>query len=198
MKKVLFSFVLLLCFVLAGCGAAEPTDVVNNFMKAVQNDDWEKALTYIEPESWETNLSDLGNEDEEFTKKIFSAISKSVEYKSVEEKSIDGDNATVTMNVTSIDFSAVATSTMSEVMPIAFGLAFSDDKAAADKQIKELTETTILKNLTAEDATLATRDVTINLKKSEDGDYLIVADENLIDVLLANANKLGSFFGDQE
>ena len=69
------------------------------------------------------------------------------------------------MKVTSLDFAMAMTSTMGEVMPMAFGLAFSEDSEAAGKQIEEMTESILIKNLTAEDAVLATRDVTLNLEE---------------------------------
>ena len=53
---------------------------------------------------------------------------------------------------------------------------------------------TIIKNLTDKDA-MATREVTLNLKKDKDGDYKIVADDNLKEVLFANAKSLEKMFG---
>ncbi len=38
---------------------------------------------------------------------------------------------------------------------------------------------------------MATREVTLNLKKDKDGDYKIVADDNLKEVLFANAKSFG-------
>lgn len=41
-------------------------------------------------------------------------------------------------------------------------------------------KSTIVKNLVDKGAAMATRKVTLNLKKDKDGDYKIVADDNLI------------------
>ena len=82
-------------------------------------------------------------------------------------------------------------------MPMAFGLAFSEDSEAAGKQIEEMTESILIKNLTAEDAVLATRDVTLNLEKNEAGEYQIVSDENLMEAILANADTIESMFGEE-
>ncbi len=54
---------------------------------------------------------------------------------------------------------------------------------------------TIIKNLTDKDAAMATREVRLNLKKDKDGDYKIVADDNLKEVLFANAKSLEKIFG---
>ena len=48
----------------------------------------------------------------------------------------------------------------------------------------------IVKHLSDKDAIMATREVTLNLKKDKDGDYKIVADDNLKEVLFANAKSL--------
>lgn len=196
MKKLLLSYIFILCFVLAGCGSAAPKDVVNEFLEAVKNNDWEKASTYIDGESEDIVDELLNDEDEEMAKKILSAISKSFKYEKATEEKIDGDNATVTVNVTSVDMSVAFTSTMAEVMPMAIGLAFSEDEAAAEEQIGTLTENALMKHITDENATLATRDVTLNLTKNDDGDYLIIADENLEELILANMAKLDSFLNE--
>ena len=49
----------------------------------------------------------------------------------------------------------------------------------------------IVKHLSDKDAIMATREVTLNLKKNKDGDYKIVADDNLKEVLFANAEVFG-------
>lgn len=199
MKKILFAYIILLCFVLVGCGTATPKDVVNDFMKAVQNNDWELAFTYIDNEAGNFDLDEFNNEENADTiKQLLSSISNSFEYEQATEETIDGNHATVKINITSIDFSVAFTSTMAEVLPIAFGIAFSADEEAAQQQIEALTEATLLKHLNAENATMATRDVTLNLKKNDDGDYLIIADDNLAELILANYSKVGSFLGSEE
>ena len=60
-----------------------------------------------------------------------------------------------------------------------------------------MTESILIKNLTAEDAVLATRDVTLNLEKNEAGEYQIVSDENLMEAILANADTIESMFGEE-
>lgn len=196
MKKFLFMIVVLSCFSLVACGNAEPTDTVEQFMTAIQNDDWEKAYTYIDTQTEPTDLTDLANGDEAYMKQMLSAISKSFEFESITEASSDEENATVTVDITSLDFSIAVTSTMSEIMPLAFGLAFSEDEAAAEKQIEDLTAATLMKHLTNENASLATRNITLDLKKDAEGDFLIVANDSLTDAILANASQIDSMFGE--
>ena len=98
------------------------------------------------------------------------------------------------MKITSADLSVAVTKAVGEVMPMAFASAFSEDKEQSEKRSKTMTST-IIKNLTDKDAAMATREVTLNLKKDKDGDYKIVADDNLKEVLFANAKSLEKMFG---
>ncbi len=80
-------------------------------------------------------------------------------------------------------------------MPMAFASAFSEDKEQSEKAIEKTMTSTIVKHLSDKDAIMATREVTLNLKKNKDGDYKIVADDNLKEVLFANAKSLEKMFG---
>lgn len=57
--------------------------------------------------------------------------------------------------------------------------------------------TTLVKNLSDKDAVMATREVTLNLKKDKDGNYKIVSDENLQEALLANSKSIDKMFGNK-
>ena len=205
--KLLSKFsIVLLSVLLVGCGgAASPTDVVNDFMSAIQESDFEKAKTFVQSDSSEEfDFNTLGEAEgtvdaktAEYAEKMISSISKTYKFEKPVEESVEGDTAKVKVKVTSLDFAMAMTSTMGEVMPMAFGLAFSEDSEAAGKQIEEITESILIKNLTAEDAVLATRDVTLNLEKNEAGEYQIVSDENLMEAILANADTIESMFGEE-
>ena len=86
------------------------------------------------------------------------------------------------------------TKAVGEVMPMAFASAFSEDKTIRKSNRKTMTSS-IVKHLSDKDAIMATREVTLNLKKNKDGDYKIVADDNLKEVLFANAKSLEKMFG---
>lgn len=99
------------------------------------------------------------------------------------------------MKITSADLSVAVTKAMGEVMPMAFASAFSEDKEQSEKAIEKTMTSAIVKHLSDKDAIMATREVTLNLKKNKDGDYKIVADDNLKEVLFANAKALEKMFG---
>ncbi|PFJ17584.1 hypothetical protein COD67_01860 [Bacillus cereus] len=80
---------------------------------------------------------------------------------------------------------------LGEVMPMAFASAFSEDKEQSEKTMTSA----VIKHLSDKDATMATREVTLNLKKDKDDDYKIVSDNNLKEVLFANVKSLERMFG---
>ena len=53
----------------------------------------------------------------------------------------------------------------------------------------------IIIRLSDKDATMATREVTLNLMKNKDGDYKIVANDNLKAVLFTKVESLKEMFG---
>ena len=66
-----------------------------------------------------------------------------------------------------------------------------------DKAMEKMMETTLIKHLTDEDASMATREVTLNLKKDKEGEYKIVSDENLMEAVMANAGTIDEMFGEE-
>ena len=98
------------------------------------------------------------------------------------------------VKITSADLSVAVTKAVGEVMPMASLAHLAKTKNNLKKRLKTMTST-IIKNLTDKDAAMATREVTLNLKKDKDGDYKIVADDNLKEVLFANAKSLEKMFG---
>ncbi|WHY31820.1 hypothetical protein [Bacillus wiedmannii] len=138
---------------------------IEGFLTAIQKSDVEKARTFVES-------------DKEFNK--------------LNEKT---DDAEMKVKITSADLSVAVTKAVGEVMPMAFASAFSEDKEQSEKAIEKTMTSTIVKNLADKDAAMATREVTLNLKKNKDGDYKIVADDNLKEVLFANAKSLEKMFG---
>ncbi|WP_246145465.1 DUF4878 domain-containing protein [Bacillus rubiinfantis] len=187
--------------ILAGCGAPKPADTVNEFLTAVKDADYKKALTYVDSnKDSEFNLSELSKktEGEIDGMKIFNAIAKSYKFEKPEEVSTDGDKAKVKVKITSVDMQIALSQTISEVMPMAFASAFSEDQAATDKQMEKLMEGTLMKNLSPKNATMATRNVTLNLKKDKEGNYKIVADNQLMEAILANAKDINDMFDEMD
>ena len=177
--------------VLAGC--ANPKDTAEEFLTAIQKGDLEKARTFVESDKEFSKLNE--KTDDADGKAMLSAITKSFKFEKLEEVSKKDDKAEVKVKVTSVDLSIAVTKAMGEVMPMAFASAFSEDKEQSEKAIEKTMTSTIVKNLADKEAAMATREVTLNLKKDKDGDYKIVADDNLKEVLFANAKSLEKMFG---
>ncbi|PEV85538.1 hypothetical protein CN429_06445 [Bacillus cereus] len=179
--------------VLAGC--ANPKDTTEEFLTAIQKGDVEKARTFVESDKEFNKLNEKTDDAE--AKAMLSAITKNFKFEKLEELSKKDDKAEVKvkMKITSADLSVAVTKAVGEVMPMAFASAFSEDKEQSEKAIEKTMTSTIVKNLADKDAAMATREVTLNLKKDKDGDYKIVADDNLKEVLFANAKSLEKMFG---
>ncbi|MED3394658.1 hypothetical protein [Bacillus wiedmannii] len=175
--------------VLAGC--ANPKDTTEEFLTSIQKGDVEKARTFVESDKEFNKL----NEKTDDAKAMLSAITKNFKFEKLEEVSKKDDKAEVKVKITSADLSVAVTKAVGEVMPMAFASAFSEDKEQYEKAIEKTMTSTIVKNLADKDAAMATREVTLNLKKNKDGDYKIVADDNLKEVLFANAKSLEKVFG---
>ncbi|WP_162287873.1 DUF4878 domain-containing protein [Indiicoccus explosivorum] len=183
---------------LSGCGEEDPTTVVSNFLTAVQEGDFEKAGSYVE--GGVDSLADDQEtpEDEELFLKMMESISENYEFQQPEEISVEESSAVVKAEITSIDFASVLSSTMAEVMPIAFANAFEEPTPETEKAMEELTFNTMIKYITAEDPVMATQDVEFNLEKDEDGNFKIIDDDSLTDAIFANASQFEDLLSEGE
>ncbi len=193
---IVFGFTISL---LAGCGSPKPADTVNDFLTAIKEADYKKAITYVDTNKKgdldfpEVTKKGEGGFDGE---KAFNAITKSYKFEEPVEVSKKGDKAKVKVKITSVDMQIAMSQTISEVMPMAFASAFSEDQEKTDKKMEKLMEGTLLKNLSPKNATMATREVTLNLKKDKDGNYKIVSDDQLMEAIFANAKDLDEMFNE--
>ncbi|OTX30327.1 hypothetical protein BK717_25145 [Bacillus thuringiensis serovar malayensis] len=192
-KKLLLLMMVigLIVGVLAGC--ANPKDTAEEFLTAIQKGDVEKARTFVESDKGFNKLNEKTDDAE--AKEMLSAITKNFKFEKLEEVSKTDNKAEVKVKITSADLSVAVTKAMGEVMPMAFASAFSEDKEQSEKAIEKTMTSAIIKHLSDKDAIMATREVTLNLKKNKDGDYKIVADDNLKEVLFANTKALEKMFG---
>lgn len=202
--KVKFLGIILLCglllTLLTGCGTEKPDSTVEDFLNAVQKNDFEKAGTFVQggTDSLTTDPEEKDAAEEELTIKMIENISKNYDFEKVSEVSNDGDKAVVKAEITSLDMGSVMTSTMAEVMPLAFASAFQEETPDSEAAFEEMTEKTMMKFMTSEDAELATRTVEFNLEKDDEGNFKIVDDDNLTEALFANISQLEEMFSDEE
>lgn len=192
-------FIGLVSVILAGCGSANPTTTVDDFLSSIQKNEFEKAGSYVQggTESLVTDQESDEEFDEELAASIFENISNKYDFEKPEEVSADDDKAVIKAEITSIDMGSVLTSTMTEIMPLALASAFDEENAESEKAMEEMTEKVMVKYMTAEDAPLVTRTVEFNLEKDEEGNFKIVDDENLEEAIFANISQLEDLFSSE-
>lgn len=184
----------LLMSILTGC--SNPNDTVQEFLTAIKDGDYEKASTFVYESDESYDFSHLNKEEEGIDgKAVFNAIVKNYKFEKPEQVSKEEDTAKVKVKITSVDMAVATTKTIGEVMPMAFASAFSENQEQSDQAIEQMMATNLVKNLSDKDATMATREVTLNLKKDKDGNYKIVSDENLQEALFANSKSIDKMFG---
>jgi len=173
-----------LLFAACSSGPA-PKTVVTNFLDAVQAGEFEKAQSYLATENnlFDSQVSTTSDAfGEEVGKKIFARL----EYE-IKSQEINGDTAKVTATITSLDMVRIIGQLFYELLPMAFAAAFSDQSEA---DMDAMVEQYILNIISDPNAPTTKSDVVINLKKA-DGQWLIEADDNLVNGLTGN---LGNAF----
>lgn len=199
-KLVSLMFVGMITALLAGCGSEDPSATVDDFLTAIQKNDFEKAGSYVQggTDSLTTDQESADEADEELAMTLFENISKNYDFENPEEVSVDGDKAVIKTQITSLDMGSVMTSTMAEIMPLAFASAFEEETPESEKAFEEMTEKAMIKYMTAEDAPLVTRSIEFNLEKDDEGNFKIVDDENLDEAIFANMSQLEDMFSEED
>ncbi|MBS4174820.1 DUF4878 domain-containing protein [Bacillus sp. FJAT-49736] len=201
MKKKLFIAIMILCVsfgLLAGCGGPKPEETVNDFLTSIKNGDYKKAITYVHLSSsdQEFNLKNFNEDNDGINGKVlFKALASNYKFEKPVVVSTNDNSAKVKVKITSVDMQMAITKALGEVMPMAFASAFSESENSDDEMTK-LMETTLVKDMTDKNATMSTREVTLNLKKDKDGNYKIVSDNNLMEAVMANADALNKMFNE--
>ncbi|MBE3586528.1 MAG: DUF4878 domain-containing protein [Thermoanaerobacter sp.] len=169
--------------ILAGCSTTPPKSVVESFLSAIQAGDIEKASTYIDKGN-KTLTSELAPAEDKFGEEFGKKILSRVKYE-IKKQEISGDTAKVTATITSLDLVRIVTKAMSDIMPMAFAAAFSDQ---SEEGMNAMFEQYLINSISDTNAPTTTTDVIINLKKV-DGKWLIVPDDNLLNSLTGNIEK---------
>lgn len=199
MKKF-FPFIIAAIFlsILTSCGSSSPKDVTKDFLTSFQKGDIEKARTYIEDnDETETMLSfDFDEEDGMFEEEVIKALTNGYQFKKIEEIKNDGHSAQVKVTITSVDFGSVMTSAINEIMPMILASAFDENSDETEEAMEELMTNKMIEKLSSKDAPMATREVTLHLEKNKDGEYKMVANEQLAEALIANFATLAELFGE--
>lgn len=173
--------IMLVMATLVGCSSAPPpSKVVENFFKALQENNYQEIGKYIEGDT--DKIGKFNNEDEE---KLTKAITSKLKYEIVSTEN-KGNEATVKVKVTAPDLLKITSKTISELMGIAFATAFSDDSQQLD--MEKLTQQYFLNSVSDPNAPMVTTEVDIKLVKKDNAWY-IQANDDLLNAITGNMAK---------
>lgn len=173
--------IMLVMAALVGCSSAPPpSKVVENFFKALQENNYQEIGKYIEGDT--DKIGKFNNEDEE---KLTKAITSKLKYEIVSTEN-KGNEATVKVKVTAPDLLKITSKTISELMGIAFATAFSDDSQQLD--MEKLTQQYFLNSVSDPNAPMVTTEVDIKLIKKDNAWY-IQANDDLLNAITGNMAK---------
>ena len=178
----------LVIMVLAGCGGAgpKPTGTVEGFYAALRDGELTEAATYLE-EGASLEAFEFDDPTEEG---IIKALFAELTFEPDDKVSVEGDEATVTGKVTSVDLVAVVMQTMTEMLPTLFALAFSDEE---EVDTDALVEKAFLDAIADPDAPKSTTEMSIKLRRVE-GKWLIATGENPLSFLTDGLDGLEDLF----
>ncbi|MEG1002022.1 hypothetical protein [Clostridium sp.] len=161
MKKILSVIMASLTLVtLVACGAEKPEEVVNSFYKSLKEYNIEEIKTAVEESNSEEKASNKTTEEE--VNAVKNAC-KSVDAKVVDTK-IDGDNATVDVEVTAIDGNDIMKNYMQYSLTTALNGAVSGE---TDEELEKKSNEELLKLANNKDAKKSTQNFTIRLVKKD-------------------------------
>ena len=185
MKKtllVLFIAIMTTGLLVAGCGGKSPKAVVEEFTNAMQAGDWEKAAIYVENKDKAAFQEDIEDEeDEKMAKQILAQVTFDVG-----STTITGEKAVVDIKVTSLDMVRIVTGMISELMPLALTLAFSED---SQSKMDTMATQYLQNSLSDPEAPKITTDTVVNLIKSNDGWKISADNDAFFDALVGNMGK---------
>lgn len=200
MKRILMAFVAAILFatILSGCGSKpSPTQTVDRFLKAFRSNDFNKASKYVDSQNNSSimNFKNLKRSNGVDSRKLLKAITKGYRYKKPQLVSSSQNSAKVKVKITSVDFGTVVEKTVGQSLSLAFANAFGDNNKKSLKKMNELLSKSLIDQLSSHSAPMATREVTLDLKKEKSGSYQIISNKNLLNAILANAANLKNLYG---
>lgn len=161
-KRVGFPMVLalVLSVLLAGCGSQGPEAVAESFFKALTSGDWS---TVAKLQSSRSGAFEPPTKDEE---RIVNALTGRMKF-DLGQADIQGDEATIDVEVTMPDMERLAAAMMNELLPLAFSAAFSEDMT--EEQMQLLIEEKFVEILSDPNLAMRTHEAVVTLVKEADG-----------------------------
>ncbi|WP_018591313.1 DUF4878 domain-containing protein [Terrisporobacter glycolicus] len=172
--SVLMAAILSLSMMLVGCKSESPTDVVNTYFTQLKKGDSEEASKFIEETISETEEETGDKAAKEKTDEALKIYLSKMDAKVLSEK-VDGDNATVEVELSSLNFGNM----LIEVMQEGLADAFSGKEVDDDYMSKSLLEK-------VKSGKVETRTGKVNLTK-KDKVWTIKSDDDILTLMLGKA-----------
>jgi len=175
MKRILSVLLTLaLAAVLTACGSAsaQPQDVFNDYITALQQGNYEQANTYLMPDAGDLTKALEEAVAEEAIKTWLSRM----QVQNLKQQ-VDGDQATLTFELVAPDLKVVITEVWNEMMEVIRSPEFTeqlpqgDEEAMAAKreEIQQMTIEKLVNRFADPEVPLATNTATATLVKTKDG-----------------------------
>lgn len=188
-KSVLVLLVLSLILIVSGCSPAKPENTVKDFMESMKNFNLEEMASKVNPSNTEgkeyvENLTEEGDEFQNYFMDYLKGNAKEITY-TVKEAKLDGDKATVDVDVKYVDgkplFTVVIADYFQKAMSVAFsGVEITDEEAS---NIFLASMKTQQENI---EKTFSEKTITVNCIKIDDIWYIDNLSDELLDVATSN------------
>jgi len=183
MRK-LVGFLLLVLLLTVGCSSGPPPDkVVKDFFDAMIKGDFETAAKFASGADIEKDV--LKTTKDEQGERLAKSILARVTYE-VGDKKVEGDKAEVSVKVMAPDLLRITSKAMSELLPMAFAMAFSEDQSQekSDALFQQYFENAI----NDPNAPMTPSDIKVKLEK-KDGSWIVKPGDELLNALTGNMAK---------
>lgn len=175
----------LILLTLTACSSGpSPSDISKQFLKYLNEADYEKVAILVD-KSDTSEIKDRIPGDDKSAEKIGKLMLSKFSYV-IGESKIDGDKATVNVKVTSLDMLRIVSKTISEIMPLAFASAFSND---GSQDMDSLMEQYMLNSMSDPNAPIISTNTVINLVKTDKGWKVSQDNDELFNAITGNAMK---------
>ncbi len=183
MRKLVGALLLSLLLT-AGCSSGPPPEkVTRDFFDAMIRSDFETAAKFAGGANIKEDV--LKTTEDEQSERLAKSILARITYE-VGDKKVEGNKAEVSVKVTAPDLLRITSKAMSELLPMAFAMAFSENQSQekTDALFQQYFENAI----NDPNAPMTTSDVKVKLEK-KDGSWIVKPDDELLNALTGNMTK---------
>ncbi|MBU3105023.1 DUF5105 domain-containing protein [Clostridium gasigenes] len=187
MRKILLTILsFTLIFSLVGCGP-KPDESIKSFFESTKSCDFETMSKYIKSDTDSSIITGKfeSTEQEDLIKSLF----KKIDYE-ILSTTVNKDEATTKVKITSVDMLRVYSDSMKQVMAILLPQAFSSNKPS-DDEIQKMTFQYITNGINDPDVAKTTTEVDLKLTKEKDK-WVIESSDELTNAITGNLSKVAN------